>query len=134
MKNLLSKSTLTELAGLGIGAVAAGYVKNSLLTATAEDGTVTYKFGEGNTGKMITAVAPVAAGLFLQGQGTLLKEAGKGMIAVGVGSLIGEKVGVAIGGVAEGGDVMMQGHDESPMMSGIGYSQDVNAYGADEIY
>ena len=52
----------------------------------------------------------------------MVKEAGKGMIAVGVGSLIGKQVGVSIGGVAEGGDVMMQGSEESPMMSGIGYS------------
>ena len=130
MKKLLSKSTLTELAGLGIGAVAAGYVKSNVLTK--EDGTP--RFGEGKTGEIITSVAPVAVGLFLQGQGTLLKEAGKGMIAVGVGSLIGKQVGVSIGGVAEGGDVMMQGSDESPMMSGIGFAQDVAAYGSDEIY
>jgi len=105
-------------------------VKNTLMVK--EDGTP--RFGEGKTGELITSLAPVAAGLFLQGQGTLVKEAGKGMIAVGVGSLIGKQVGVAIGGVAEGGDVMMQGAEESPMMSGIGYSEDISAYGADEIY
>ena len=130
MKKILSKGTLTELAGLGAGAVAAGYVKNQLLVK--EDGTP--RFGDEKTGAMINSVAPVAVGLFLQGQGTLLKEAGKGMIAVGVGSFIAPKLGVTIGGVAEGGDVMMQGSEESPMMSGIGATQDFSAYGSDEMY
>ena len=80
-----NKSTLTEIAGLGAGAVAGAYVSQKVLTK--EDGT--FLIGAGPTGKLIADVAPIAVGLLLQGQSNLFaKEAGKGMIAQAAGSLI----------------------------------------------
>jgi len=80
-----NKNTLTELAGLGAGAATSAYVKQKLLTKA--DGSSL--FGEGATAGILTDVAPVAVGLFLQGQkGIFLKEAGKGMIAESIGGLI----------------------------------------------
>jgi len=78
------KKTLTELAGLGAGSVASAYVKQKLLVKA--DGSSV--LGEGQIAKIGTDVAPILVGLFLQGQGSFLKEAGKGMIAESVGSLI----------------------------------------------
>ena len=91
-----NKSTLTEIAGLGAGAVAGAYVTQKVLTKTNETvdeaGTVipgTYQLGSGKTGKLIADIAPIAVGLLLQGQSNLFaKEAGKGMIAQAAGSLI----------------------------------------------
>jgi len=79
-----NKETLVELAGLGAGAAGSAYVKQKLLTKA--DGTSV--FGSGTTAPILTDVAPVVIGLFLQGQSGFLKEAGKGMIAESVGSLI----------------------------------------------
>ena len=80
-----NKSTLTEIAGLGAGAVAGAYVSQKVLTKA--DGT--FLIGAGATGKLISDVAPIAVGLLLQGQSNLFaKEAGKGMIAQAAGSLI----------------------------------------------
>jgi len=78
------KKTLTELAGLGAGSVASAYVKQKVLVKA--DGTSV--LGEGQIAKIGTDVAPILVGLFLQGQGSFLKEAGKGMIAESVGGLI----------------------------------------------
>ena len=91
-----NKSTLTEIAGLGAGAVAGAYVTQKVLTKTTETvdaaGVVTpgtYLVGSGKTGKLIADAAPIVVGLFLQGQSNLFaKEAGKGMIAQAAGSLI----------------------------------------------
>jgi hypothetical protein len=91
-----NKSTLTEIAGLGAGAVAGAYVTQKVLTKTTETvdaaGVVTpgtYLVGSGTTGKLIADAAPIVVGLFLQGQSNLFaKEAGKGMIAQAAGSLI----------------------------------------------
>ena len=91
-----NKSTLTEIAGLGAGAVAGAYVTQKVLTKTSESvdatGKVTpgtYLVGSGTTGKLIADAAPIVVGLFLQGQSNLFaKEAGKGMIAQAAGSLI----------------------------------------------
>ena len=91
-----NKSTLTEIAGLGAGAVAGAYVTQKVLTKTAEtvdaSGNVTagtYLLGSGKTGKLIADAAPIVVGLLLQGQSNLFaKEAGKGMIAQAAGSLI----------------------------------------------
>ena len=91
-----NKSTLTEIAGLGAGAVAGAYVTQKVLTKTNETvdaaGVVTpgtYLVGSGKTGKLIADAAPIVVGLFLQGQSNLFaKEAGKGMIAQAAGSLI----------------------------------------------
>jgi len=80
-----TKSTLTEIAGLGAGAVAGAYVSQKVLTK--EDGT--FLIGAGATGKLISDVAPIAVGLLLQGQSNVFaKEAGKGMIAQAAGTLI----------------------------------------------
>jgi hypothetical protein len=80
-----NKSTLTEIAGLGAGAVAGAYVSQKVLTKA--DGT--FLIGAGATGKLISDVAPIAVGLLLQGQSNVFaKEAGKGMIAQAAGSLI----------------------------------------------
>ena len=84
-----NKSTLTEIAGLGAGAVAGAYVTQKVLTKTDAAGVTTYLVGSGTTGKLIADVAPIAVGLLLQGQSNLFaKEAGKGMIAQAAGSLI----------------------------------------------
>ena len=80
-----NKETLTEIAGLGTGAVAGAYVSQKVLTKA--DGT--FLIGAGATGKIIADVAPIAVGLLLQGQSNLFaKEAGKGMIAQAAGTLI----------------------------------------------
>jgi hypothetical protein len=80
-----NKSTLTEIAGLGAGAVAGAYVSQKVLTKA--DGT--FLIGAGATGKLISDVAPIAVGLLLQGQSNVFaKEAGKGMIAQAAGTLI----------------------------------------------
>ena len=84
-----NKSTLTEIAGLGAGAVAGAYVSQKVLTKA--DGT--YLVGAGATGKLISDLAPIAVGLLLQGQSnTFAKEAGKGMIAASIGGLIKKNV------------------------------------------
>jgi len=80
-----NKETLTEIAGLGVGAVTGAYVSQKVLTKA--DGT--FLIGAGATGKIIADVAPIAVGLLLQGQSNLFaKEAGKGMIAQAAGTLI----------------------------------------------
>lgn len=91
-----NKNTLTELAGLGAGAATSAYVKQKVFTKA--DGTSL--FGEGATAGILTDVAPVVVGLFLQTQkGTFVKEAGKGMIAESVGSLIKKNLPLGITGV-----------------------------------
>ena len=83
-----NKSTLTEIAGLGAGAVAGAYVSQKVLTKA--DGT--YLVGSGTTGKLVADLAPIAVGLLLQGQSnTFAKEAGKGMIAQAAGGFIKSK-------------------------------------------
>ena len=113
-----NKETLTEIAGLGAGAVAGAYVTQKVLTKTNETvdaaGVVTpgtYLVGSGKTGKLIADAAPIVVGLFLQGQSNLFaKEAGKGMIAQAAGSLI--KSNFPTLGIT--GD----GYSDSVMMSG----------------
>ena len=122
-----NKNTLTEIASLGAGAVAGAYVSKKVLTK--EDGT--YLVGSGKTGKLVADVAPIAVGLFLQGQkNAMLKEAGKGMIAQAAGSLIKANFpALGVSGYSE--DVMMAGTDgldtgvDNPMISGT------DNYGAD---
>jgi hypothetical protein len=106
-----NKSTLTEIAGLGAGAVAGAYVTQKVLTKTDDKGVSTYLVGSGTTGKLIADAAPIVVGLLLQGQSNLFaKEAGKGMIAQAAGSLI--KSNFPALGIA--GD----GYSDSVMMSG----------------
>lgn len=96
----LDKKTLTELAGLGVGSAGAAYVQQKFLTKRNEDGSVMVDsegntvtlFGSGTTANMILDVAPAVIGLALQGQGSFLKEAGKGMIAASIGGLIKKQV------------------------------------------
>ena len=116
-----NKETLVELAGLGAGAAGSAYVKQKLLTKA--DGTSV--FGEGATSGILTDAAPVVIGLFLQGQSGFLKEAGKGMIAESIGSIIKTqfpKLGLA------GMDSPLMGYDEmsdntpSPSAPLMGYS------------
>ena len=92
-----NKETLTEIAGLGAGAVAGAYVTQKVLTKTLptydaagkEITEGTYMVGSGTTGKLIADAAPIVVGLLLQGQSNLFaKEAGKGMIAQAAGALI----------------------------------------------
>ena len=120
-----NKSTLTELAGLGAGSAASAYVKQKVLVK--EDGSSL--FGAGRTGALLTDIAPIAVGLAMQGvKGTFAKEAGKGMIAESVGSLI--KANVPQLGIT-GMDQMfgeMEGDSDAgdfstnePLINGTGY-------------
>jgi hypothetical protein len=128
-----NKSTLTEIAGLGAGAVAGAYVTQKVLTKSAEtkdaSGTVvpaTYLVGEGNTGKLIADAAPIVVGLLLQGQSNLFaKEAGKGMIAQAAGALIKSNfptLGITGYDNYMGEATMMSGLDtgvDNPMISAV---------------
>ena len=113
-----NKETLVELAGLGAGAAGSAYVKQKLLTKA--DGTSV--FGAGQTASILTDATPVVVGLFLQGQSGFLKEAGKGMIAESIGSLIKAQIGLA------GMDSPLMGYDmttdntPSPSAPLMGYS------------
>lgn len=116
-----TKSTLTEIAGLGAGAVAGSYVSQKVLTKT--DGT--YLIGTGAAGKLIADLAPVAVGLLLQGQSNLFaKEAGKGMIAQAAGGFIKSQfpaLGIT-GDESYGGDTLLSGMDtgvDNPMISNV---------------
>ena len=118
-----NKSTLTEIAGLGAGAVAGAYVSQKVLTKA--DGT--YLVGSGTTGKLVADLAPIAVGLLLQGQSnTFAKEAGKGMIAQAAGGFIKSKfpaLGITGDGEYLGEGTMMSGMDtgvDNPMISGDG--------------
>lgn len=130
-----NKNTLTEIASLGAGAVAGAYVSQKVLTK--EDGT--YLVGTGKTGKLVADVAPIAVGLFLQGQkNAMLKEAGKGMIAQAAGSLIKANF-PALGVTGYSEDVMMAGTDgldtgvDNPMISGTdNYGTDFSAVDSGE--
>ena len=88
---------------------------------TKADGTNV--FGEGQTAGILTDVAPVVVGLFLQTQkGVFVKEAGKGMIAESVGSLIKKNLPLGINGTDTLlGEVSMEApsSDDRPLM---GYS------------
>jgi hypothetical protein len=85
----------------------------------------------------LTDATPVVVGLFLQGQSGFLKEAGKGMIAESVGSLIKAQIGLA------GVDSPLMGYSEasemtpSPSAPLMGYSAgdsyDYNSVEAGEI-
>lgn len=134
-----NKNTLTEIASLGAGAVAGAYVSQKVLTKA--DGS--FLVGSGKTGKLVADVAPIAVGLFLQGQKNgMLKEAGKGMIAQAAGSLIKTNIipSAGLAGYMEGESVMMNGTDgldtgvDNPMISGIpgGESYDFNSATAGE--
>jgi hypothetical protein len=129
-----NKSTLTEIAGLGAGAVAGAYVTQKVLTKSAAttdaSGNVTegtYLIGSGKTGKLIADAAPIVVGLLLQGQSNAFaKEAGKGMIAQAAGSLIKANVvpGLGLGAVDSYSDgVMMSGTldtgVDNPMISAV---------------
>jgi hypothetical protein len=116
-----NKSTLTEIAGLGAGAVAGAYVSQKVLTKA--DGT--YLVGSGTTGKLVADLAPIVVGLALQGQSNLFaKEAGKGMIAQAAGSFIKSKVpALGITGDGYSDNVMMAGTldtgVDNPMISAV---------------
>lgn len=121
-----NKSTLTEIAGLGAGAVAGAYVTQKVLTKTDETGAATYLVGSGKTGKLIADAAPIVVGLLLQGQSnTFAKEAGKGMIAQAAGSLIKSNLptlGITGDGNYMGEGTMMSGLDtgvDNPMISAV---------------
>jgi hypothetical protein len=128
-----NKETLVELAGLGAGAAGSAYVKQKLLTKA--DGTSV--FGSSQTASILTDATPVVVGLFLQGQSGFLKEAGKGMIAESVGSLIKAQIGLA------GVDSPLMGYNEAPEMPtnpsaplmgySAGDSYDYNSVEAGEI-
>ena len=128
-----NKETLVELAGLGAGAAGSAYMKLKLLTKA--DGTSV--FGSSQTASILTDATPVVVGLFLQGQSGFLKEAGKGMIAESVGSLIKAQIGLA------GVDSPLMGYNEAPeipsnpsaplMGYSAGDSYDYNSVEAGEI-
>jgi hypothetical protein len=129
-----NKETLVELAGLGAGAAGSAYVKQRLLTK--EDGTSV--FGSGDTGKILTDAAPVVIGLLLQGQKGFVKEAGKGMIAESIGSIIKKQFPTL--GLA-GMDMPLMGidnmpavnSDATPLMGFSGDSYDYTSGDAGEI-
>jgi len=117
---------LTEIAGLGAGAVAGAYVTQKVLTKTDATGAVTYLVGSDKTGKLIADAAPIVVGLLLQGQSnTFAKEAGKGMIAQAAGSLIKSNfptLGITGDGNYMGEGTMMSGLDtgvDNPMISAV---------------
>jgi len=121
-----NKSTLTEIAGLGAGAVAGAYVTQKVLTKTDDKGVTTYLVGSDRTGKLIADAAPIVVGLLLQGQSNLFaKEAGKGMIAQAAGSLIKSNfptLGITGDGNYMGEGTMMSGLDtgvDNPMISAV---------------
>ena len=130
-----NKNTLTEIASLGAGAVAGAYVSQKVLTQEVG----TYLVGSGKTGKLVADVAPIAVGLFLQGQkNAMLKEAGKGMIAQAAGSLIKANF-PALGVTGYDEPVMMSGTDgldtgvDNPMISGTdNYDTDFSSVDAGE--
>lgn len=132
-----NKSTLTEIAGLGAGAVAGAYVSQKVLTKA--DGT--YLVGSGTTGKLVADLAPIVVGLALQGQSNLFaKEAGKGMIAQAAGTFIKSKVpALGITGDGYSDNVMMAGTldtgVDNPMISAVpsDYMSDDNAGDAGEM-
>ena len=141
-----NKSTLTEIAGLGAGAVAGAYVTQKVLTKTNETvdaaGVVTpgtYLVGSGKTGKLIADAAPIVVGLFLQGQSNLFaKEAGKGMIAQAAGSLIKSNfptLGITGDGYSD--NVMMNGTldtgVDNPMISAVPVEFDSDDYSNPEM-
>ena len=118
-----NKSTLTEIAGLGAGAVAGAYVSQKVLTKA--DGT--YLVGSGTTGELVADLAPIAVGLLLQGQSnTFAKEAGKGMIAQAAGGFIKSKfpaLGITGDGDYSSDATLLSGMDtgvDNPMISGDG--------------
>jgi len=114
-----NKETLIELAGLGAGAAGSAYVKQKLLTKA--DGTSV--FGAGSSAPILTDVTPVVVGLFLQGQSGFLKEAGKGMIAESVGSLIKKQIGLAgVDSPLMGYNDMTAENTPSPSAPLMGYS------------
>ena len=117
-----NKSTLTEIAGLGAGAVAGAYVSQKVLTKA--DGS--YLVGSGTTGKLVADLAPIAVGLLLQGQSNVFaKEAGKGMIAQAAGGFIKGQfpaLGITGDGNYLGEGTMMSGLDtgvDNPMISAV---------------
>ena len=127
-----NKNTLTELAGLGTGAVAASYVQQKLLVKA--DGTSV--FGASTSAGILTDAAPAVVGLFLQGQpGIFLKEAGKGMIAASIGGLIKKQFADTLG--INGMDPFIQGADDSsddmPMMGFTSDSYDSTSGNAGEM-
>ena len=134
-----NKSTLTEIAGLGAGAVAGAYVTQKVLTKTDAAGVTTYLVGSGTTGKLIADVAPIAVGLLLQGQSNLFaKEAGKGMIAQAAGSLIKSNfptLGITGDGYSD--NVMMNGTldtgVDNPMISAVPVEFDSDDYSNPEM-
>ena len=132
-----NKETLTEIAGLGTGAVAGAYVSQKVLTKA--DGT--FLIGAGATGKIIADVAPIAVGLLLQGQSNVFaKEAGKGMIAQAAGTLIKSNFpSLGITGDGYSDAVMMSGTldtgVDNPMISAVpsDYLADNNGGDAGEM-
>ena len=115
-----NKSTLTEIAGLGAGAVAGAYVSQKVLTKA--DGT--FLIGAGATGKLVSDLAPIAVGLLLQGQSNVFaKEAGKGMIAQAAGTLIKSNFpALGITGDDYSANTMLSGLDtgvDNPMISAV---------------
>lgn len=129
-----NKETLIELAGLGAGAAGSAYVKQKLLTKA--DGTSV--FGDSQTAAILTDATPVVIGLLLQGQKGFVKEAGKGMIAESVGSLIKKQIGLA----GAGDPVFLSGTEgyapsttdsAAPLMGYSDYSQDITAGSAGEM-
>jgi len=132
-----NKETLTEIAGLGVGAVTGAYVSQKVLTKA--DGT--FLIGAGATGKIIADVAPIAVGLLLQGQSNVFaKEAGKGMIAQAAGTLIKSNFpSLGITGDGYSDSVMMSGTldtgVDNPMISAVpsDYLMDNNGGDAGEM-
>jgi hypothetical protein len=122
-----NKETLVELAGLGAGAAGSAYVKQKLLTK--EDGTSV--FGAGASAPILTDAAPVVIGLFLQGQSGFLKEAGKGMIAESIGSLIKKQFPTL--GLA-GMDSPLMGYDDMNVDNTPSPSAPLMGYSAGDAY
>jgi len=139
-----NQNTLTELAGLGSGAVAASYVQQKLLikrddkgaVVLNDKGEVTTLFGAGATADLLVDIAPAALGLFLQGQKQVfVKEAGKGMIAAAIGGVIKKQFADTLG--LTGMDPFISGAEEitdsTPMMGYSSDSYDTTAGNAGEM-
>lgn len=139
-----NQNTLTELAGLGSGAVAASYVQQKLLikrddkgaVVLNDKGEVTTLFGAGATADLLVDIAPAALGLFLQTQKQVfVKEAGKGMIAAAIGGVIKKQFADTLG--LTGMDPFISGAEEitdsTPMMGYSSDSYDTTAGNAGEM-
>lgn len=114
ISSIISASNLKKAAGLGVGNVAARFVKGKMET-------VSFLEGKSYAGYAANGV-PVLAGLFLSSQkNALINAVGNGMIATGVGNILADLIdkdgSMGIKGVntfIQGSDTFLQGVEDAP--------------------